>query len=171
MSRSPVLSPFRKQDHAHYDCVRRALSALETECRRRGLRLTRLRRRVFELVLSTHEPVKAYDLLDRLRSEQRGAAPPTVYRALDFLRKEGFVHRIESLNAYVGCGAPGRRHSGQFLICRHCGAVAEMADTDVADLLARKADGLGFHMDGGTVEIRGQCPQCARRSDKRGAEV
>ena len=53
-------------------------------------------------------------------------APITVYRALDFLRDNGLVHRIESRNAFVACV---NNHGGDdlvvFLICERCGAVGE----------------------------------------------
>ena len=81
-------------------------------CARRGARLTRLRRRVLELVWQGHAAVKAYDLLAELDRKDATAKPPTVYRALDFLMAHGLVHRLESLNSYVGCpqpGAPARR--------------------------------------------------------------
>ena len=155
-----VVSPFRPDSHAHHQCIDDALRAAEALCARRGLRLTTLRRRVLELVWSRHEPVRAYDILDRLRDERRGAAPPTVYRALDFLMQNGLIHRIESLNAYVGCGAPGESHTGQFLICRDCGSVGELDDPEIARLLARKAAGMGFDVERQTIEITGLCPEC-----------
>ena len=160
-----VVSPFRPVPHAHHQCIDDALSAAETLCARRGLRLTALRRRVLELVWGRHEPVRAYDILDRLgddrlRDEGRGAAPPTVYRALDFLMHNGLIHRIESLNAYVGCGAPSDGHTGQFLICRDCGSVGELDDPEIARLLARKAAGMGFAVERQTIEITGLCPEC-----------
>lgn len=155
-----VLTPFPKRHHAHQRCVDRAVLQAEASCQAQGLRLTRLRRRVLELVWSRHEPVKAYDILDTLRAEHRGAAPPTVYRALDFLLAHGLIHRIESLNAYVGCGEPGTAHGGQFLICRRCGSVAEMDDPEVTELLARKAGTVGFQVDSETIEIKGLCTDC-----------
>lgn len=164
MTRRRMLSPFREADHAHDDCVAAALARAERECERRGQRLTPLRRRVLELVWRGHEPVKAYDLLGTLRTVHRGAAPPTIYRALEFLVRGGFVHRIESMNAYVGCGEPTRAHSGQFWICRECGAVAEMDDDELTMLLTRKAQQLGFGVDRETVEIRGVCRGCRERS-------
>ena len=124
-----------------------ALTVAEQTCRARGVRLTNIRRRVLELVWRSHEPVKAYDILARLQDEHSGSAPPTVYRALDFLQTEGMVHKIESLNAYVGCGDPNHMHIGQFLICRDCGAVAEIDNDDVRILLAEKAANLGFQID------------------------
>lgn len=164
MPRQPLLSPFPGADHAHAACLEQALRTAEQVCADRGARLTQLRRRVLELVCASHEPIKPYELLHRLRRRQRNAAPPTVYRALEFLRVQGFVHKLQSLNAYVGCGAPGHGGSGQFLICRGCGAVAEMADIEVAGLLSERARGLGFTADSQTVEVRGTCPGCRERA-------
>ena len=155
-----VVTPFRQQDHDHDHCVDEALAQAEHNCLRRGVRLTKIRRRVLELIWRRHEPVKAYDLLDRLKAEHRSAAPPTVYRALDFLLVEGLIHRIESLNAYVGCGDPSHPHLGQFLICQHCNAVAELNDPDINTLLKRKSQQLGFQVNWQTIEINGVCPEC-----------
>lgn len=160
MTSKPVLIPFQDDRHSHAACLRAALSAAETVCQQRGVRLTPLRRRVLELVWQSHEPVKAYDMLEQLGREQRRAAPPTVYRALEFLQAHGFVHRIESLNAFIGCGAPQQQHDSQFLICRGCGEVAEIDDDDIMLMLSRKARNLGFRIDNGTIEIRGLCADC-----------
>lgn len=161
MSRSSVIAPFQTERHDHSSCRRDALARAEDICLRKGLRLTELRRRVLELVWSGHEPVRAYDLLDQLRGERRGAAPPTVYRALDFLQEHGFVHKIESLNAYVGCAEPADRHGGQFLICRRCKAVAELDDPAIHDTVQRRAEASGFVVQGQVIEVTGLCPRCA----------
>lgn len=161
MRNSRVLIPFKTRGHAHQDCLNNALSAAERTCYERGVRLTSLRRRVLELVWSSHNPVKAYVILDKLRNEHSGSAPPTVYRALDFLQAAGMVHRIESLNAYVGCGEPRRQHAGQFLICHNCGAVAELDDDEVRQLLAEKTIHLGFRIDHAMIEIMGICAGCS----------
>ncbi len=158
-----ALTPFRAKGHNHADCVDEALAAAEDLCRRRGLRLTPRRRRVLELIWSRHEPVRAYDILDRLRAEHGGAAPPMVYRALDFLLENGLIHRVESLNAYVGCSAPLTPHIGQFLICRHCSAIIEIDDSAIRRAVARKAKSIGFRVDRQTVEISGLCPHCRER--------
>ncbi len=161
MAHNRVLIPFQKRGHAHKHCRDSALSAAEQTCDARGVRLTKLRRRVLELIWSSHEPVKAYDLLNKLRDEHAGSAPPTVYRALDFLQAEGMVHKIESLNAYVGCGDPHESHNSQFLICDSCGAVAEMDNAEVTQLLADKARQLGFRIDYQMIEIKGLCSNCS----------
>src|SRR5690606_9768433 len=112
-------------DHDHAACIDAALDRAAELCARRGARLTRLRRRVLELVWQGHAAVKAYDLLAELERKGASAKPPTVYRALDFLMAHGLVHRLESLNSYVGCPQPDAPHAGQFLICDSCGTGRE----------------------------------------------
>ncbi len=157
-----VIKAFEKRDHKHQQCIDRALSYAESKCAAQGLRLTRQRRQVLELVWSSHEPMKAYDLLEKLSEGKRRAAPPTVYRALDFLLEHGLIHRIESLNAYVGCGGPEDNHAGQFLICKHCGEVAELDDKELSEILSLKAKKVGFHMTREIIEIQGLCAECRR---------
>lgn len=159
----PRAEPFPPKEHNHRHCIRSALSDAETACRDSGLRLTPLRRRVLELVWSEHTPVGAYDVLDRLRQDRARAAPPTVYRALEFLLDAGLIHRLESLNAYVGCPAPDDAHSGQFLICRDCNTVAELNAPKVSRALADSAHSMGFKVERETVEVVGLCPRCQKQ--------
>lgn len=133
-------------------------------CAARGARLTELRRQVLGLILESAAPTGAYDLLERLKLTHHGAAPPTVYRALDFLREQGFVHRVERLAAFVGCVAQGAEHAdhtAQFLICRECGRVIELDDPHLADALAEAAKRLGFAVSSATIEAEGLCADCA----------
>jgi len=148
-------------DHQHEYCMESALTKAEASCISRGLRWTPIRKRVLQLVWKDHEPVKAYDILEILKAEMKGAAPPTVYRALDFLCAEGFVHKLESLNAYVGCSEPGHNIEAQFLICHDCGVVAEMDDSDIQDLINMKAGRLGFRSRHQTIEVQGLCTECS----------
>lgn len=149
--------------HDHGHCLEQALEQAEVICQARHARLTTLRRRVLELIWSSHAPIGAYDLLRRLSREHERAAPPTVYRALDFLLAQGLIHRIESLNAFVGCAQPDSSHGGQFLICRDCGQAAELQDDRVEEAIDRGAAALGFLVESRTVELRGLCPGCRER--------
>ncbi|MCA1941626.1 MAG: transcriptional repressor [Caenispirillum bisanense] len=154
---------FPAPDHDHAACVAAGLAQAEDLCRARGARLTDVRRRVLELLLTEgHRAVGAYDLLDRLNAGAAGkkAAPPAVYRALDFLVEQGLVHRIASLNAFVGCVRPRDDHRAQFLICRRCGAVAELTGERLAQDLAEAAGRAGFTMLSAVVEAEGLCPLC-----------
>ena len=131
-------------------------------CERRGARLTDLRRQVLGLILEAPSPTGAYDVLDQLRASRGGAAPPTVYRALDFLLEHGLVHKLERLSAYLGCiSAEESEHAAQFLICRSCGHVTEIDDHELAHALADAARRLGFTVGKATIEAEGQCAACA----------
>jgi len=165
LNKNKVISPFRPARHKHQACLHSAIEVAKKHCNVSGLRLTPLRQRVLELVWQNHEPVKAYDILDKLKQNHSSSAPPTVYRALDFLQEEGLVHKIESLNAYVGCGAPDHNHASQFLICRVCGAAAEMNDTDIRNLIADKAAYMGFKIDKEIIEVKGICSQCSAKDN------
>jgi Fur family zinc uptake transcriptional regulator len=135
-------------------------------CESRGVRLTDLRRQVLGLILESDAPTGAYDLLDRLKATRVGAAPPTVYRALDFLLEQGLIHKLESLSAFVGCIADEdhhhHHHAAQFLICRTCGKVAEIEDHDLAHALQDAAKRLGFTLGKATIEADGQCAVCTK---------
>src|SRR3954471_1710860 len=144
------------------------LSRAGAICERRGATLTELRRPILGMILDAASPTGAYDLLDRLRQTRRGAAPPTVYRTLDFLLEQGLIHRVERLSAFVGCVAgctvdpdgESHAHAAQFLICRICGRVVEMQDHDVSSVLARAAKEAGFSISNATVEAEGLCSTC-----------
>ncbi len=152
--------PFLADGHDHGHCLETALDRAAVLCAARGVRLTQLRRRVLELIWGGHNPLGAYDILGVLKTERRGAAPPTVYRALDFLRAQGLVHRIESLNAFVGCPDPETSHGGQFLICRACGIAAEFNDAGIDNAIRKSAARAGFVVDRPIIEIEGICPRC-----------
>lgn len=143
-----------------------ALREAEAACLRRGATLTPLRRQVLELVLDAEAPVGAYALLDRLKASRPGAAPPTVYRALDFLLEQGLIHKLERLNAYIGCVEAGHGHAHdhhhphQFLICRTCGTTMEIADHAIAHAIEGAARHAGFALAEATVEIEGTCASC-----------
>jgi Fur family zinc uptake transcriptional regulator len=134
--------------------------AVEEACAARGLRLTPLRSQVLGLVAIAGKPIKAYDLLDRMKQANGSSAPPTVYRALDFLLEQGFIHRLASINAFVGCHHPQVRHSVPFLICDTCQNAIELEDTRISALLETQAQALGFATRAQTLEVHGVCAGC-----------
>ena len=135
--------------------------AVQDACTERGLRLTPLRAQVLGLVADAGKPVKAYDLLDLMKSDSGSTAPPTVYRALDFLLEQGFIHLLASINAFVACHHPHVRHSVPFLICDRCQNATELEDTRISELLDSQAQALGFATRAQTLEVHGICADCA----------
>ena len=149
-----------KHNHNHSVCIKTALSRAEKRCAEDGQRFTGLRRQVLELVWAEHKPAKAYDLLATLSSIRSGVAPTTVYRALDFLQERGLVHKIESLNAYVGCSQPDTDHCGHFLICEACSEIKEIENSRVSSWLEQAAQDEDFIIKSETVELIGLCVRC-----------
>lgn len=150
---------FQPHDHSH--CVHDALHEADRLCRERGVRLTDIRRRVLELVWSSHQPLGAYDILDRLTAEGHKPAPPTVYRALEFLLEQKLIHRIASRNAFIGCSHPGAAHAGYFLLCTTCGNAEEIDDSvPLAKAVASAAGQADFLIESQTLELAGTCRHC-----------
>ena len=156
----PLSHAFKTSSHDHQLCIDEAIEVATQICVERGMRFTRIRKRVLTLVWSSHQPIGAYSILKALQSVYPRAAPPTVYRALDFLIEIGLIHRIESMNAFVGCTHPNERHTGQFLICESCGAAAEMDDPQINDAVQRTAGAMGFLAQRQMIEVTGLCPDC-----------
>lgn len=151
--------------HDHAACRADALDRAEAGCAARRLQLTPVRRRVLELLLAAPRAQGAYDLLENLRQERLGSQPPVVYRALDFLVRNGFAHRLEKLNAYVACARSGPEpHDAAFLICDECGRVAETCGEAPARL-GQAAHAAGFDIERVVVEALGRCPAC-RMADR-----
>ncbi len=135
----------------------------EEICAQRGVRLTPVRRRALEILLESHKALGAYELLARLSEEGLGSQPPVAYRALDFLMANGFVHKIERLNAFVACVDPKAHDDAAptaFLICTDCGAVGETVAPEVTDSVGETARRAGFTLVDAKVELEGKCPGC-----------
>jgi Fur family transcriptional regulator, zinc uptake regulator len=155
---------FPPADHDHRQCVADLLTRAERQCGERNVRLTPQRRRVLELVAASHAAVGAYEILGRVRQDGRPPAPISVYRALDFLIEQGFVHRVESLNAYIACLRTSGQHRPQFLVCRTCKTVAELASPAIDAAIEAHAEAAGFEVAVPVVEIAGLCDSCCRRN-------
>ena len=65
-----------------------------------------------------------------------------MYRALHFLLANGFIHKLESINAFVACHHPdSAQHSVPFLICNRCHSATELEDASIVATLDAAARG------------------------------
>ncbi len=134
---------------------------VESACASKGLQLTALRRRVLTILSRREAPLGAYAIIDEMaRLEGKPIAPPTVYRTLEFFLDNGFVHKIESRNAYAPCEHFGHAHQGVLLLCENCGRSDEIEDPGVARLLEETAARAGFATRRRMVEVQGLCRKC-----------
>ena len=126
-----------------------------------GDRLTDTRELVLRIMLEENKPMTAYELLDLLGNRTgRARNPPTIYRALEFLLDEGFISRLESLNAYTVCAHLGEQHVCLFFLCNCCKEATEITDPDIESRLMAAASKLGFRAEGRTIEVDGLCHKC-----------
>jgi Fur family zinc uptake transcriptional regulator len=147
-------------EHDHGHCINQALHEAAELCRSRQLRLTPIRELVLKLIWQSHKPLGAYDILPALADAGFNSAPPTVYRALDFLQEQGLVHRIASLNAFMGCNHPENHCHNSFLICRQCHSAVELESPAISKAVKKTASEIGFAVESETIEIAGICPAC-----------
>lgn len=153
--------PLACRQHDHELCIETALQTARDRCLANGARLTALREQVLRLIWQNHKPLGAYTLMDMLaeRSTKR-VAPPTVYRALDFLLEQQLIHRIHSLNAFIGCTHPNEGHPNNFLICRQCGVAIEFDNHQFQQAVTETAKTNGFLISSQAVELVGLCVSC-----------
>lgn len=150
------------QSHNHDRRVNAALAQALQVCANRGARMTPTREAVLKLLWHSHQPLGAYQLKEQLSAlSGKAIAPPTVYRALEFLIDVGLIHQIPSINAYVGCPFPNSDHSNVFLICDNCNSVAEIADQQINQLFVDRTNKTNFKLRTKIIELFGLCPNCA----------
>ncbi len=150
-----------QQPHNHKSCLQQALQVAEQVCHKKGLRLTTIRRRILELVCANHKAIGAYELLDLFRAEDPKAKPVTIYRALDFLMDAGLVHKVESLNAFIGCLHAETQHKSAILICEQCNSAYEIDASSVYDNLFALSKAIQFTPQCLTLELHGVCSNCS----------
>ena len=154
--------PLASQQHDHSRCIDSALTTAQQLCAESGVRLTQLREQVLKIVWQSHQPLGAYAVMDVLSQEStRRVAPPTVYRALDFLLEQGLVHRVNLLNAYIGCSHPDEPHQHNFLICKKCDIAVEFEAPKMDKAICDSAREQGFEISSQSVEVLGLCSNCA----------
>ena len=133
----------------------------EQYCKENGLNFTPVRRKVLEILLNKNTAIGAYEILDLLREAGFKNQPPVAYRALEFLVQNGFAHKIEQLNSFIGCMHPGKDHSPAFMICRNCDSVSEEEALTRNFSVSQIASKAGFTVEKAVIEARGLCHSCA----------
>ena len=137
------------------------LSKVKQLCLLRGVRCTSQRLVVLRLIIEHGNAISAYDLLDKLKESEPNAKPPTIYRALDFLLEQGFIHKIESTNTYIFCHHfDYPNHTSALFICDKCQQVTEHHVEGIATLLKSIADESAFSLTHSVVESHGLCAKC-----------
>ena len=153
--------------------LQQRLQAAAQQCAKDGSRFTELRRQVYALILHSDKPLGAYDLIQFLqetRQQNNGkaaktVAPPTIYRTLDFLLTQGFIHQLTSINAFVPCCHPRDEHTAAFLICAHCRRVQECSTLPICEMVTYAKNEANFSVERSIIEMMGSCESCQKLAD------
>jgi Fur family zinc uptake transcriptional regulator len=117
---------------------------------------------VLKVLRKSDQPMTAYGLLEKLKKSGIKSAP-IIYRALDALMKEGAVHKIKELGAYVACDCTKDHHHALSVltICGDCQKVAELHDHTVIHQLENLRKSGVRLQNHAVIELPITCNACA----------
>lgn len=145
--------------------LKQRLAQAEQLCLLKGVRLTPIRKNLLSMIYQHDQPeaLTAYELLRQLRASQPKAEAMTVYRGLEFLQQQGFIHRIATQNAYTACDTPQHQHLTQLLLCEKCGQAQEIHALALVKTLQSLLEEHEFQLSQEKpVEIVGLCRVCRK---------
>jgi Fur family ferric uptake transcriptional regulator len=128
-----------------------------------GVRTTRQRTAVAELLERVDGFKSAQDLHDLLRAGGASVGLTTVYRHLQSLADAGQVDVLrndDGESVYRRCPTDAHHHH---LVCRACGRSVEVEGPEVEAWASAVAAEHGFTEVSHTVEVFGTCADCAGR--------
>lgn len=147
--------------------LQKVLSKAEAQCKDLGGRLTEKRKRILEILLQSSVPLSAYEVADVYNDSAEANMPAmSVYRILDFLESNQLVHKLDSANKYIACSHIACNHEHQvpqFLMCRQCHAVKEIAIAkSLINELGEQVSAAGFHLLHPQLELQCVCDKCRK---------
>ncbi len=133
----------------------------ERFCETHKYRMTEPRARVLSALAKDKQPMGAYQIINLLSSQTEKVSPPTIYRAIEFWHKHGFIHRIESMNAYVACCEHQHHENFCIFICSNCNTTQELNMKCLPGPVTHDIKNRHLTITNSVTEIRGKCSQCS----------
>lgn len=132
--------------------------------RKKSHRLTRSRRAIIEIILRSKAPLTARTVRQQLTAQQIIVNKTTVYRELEFLKKQGIVrevHLLPNIRHFESAYLSHHHH----VVCDHCERVIKVTSFTVEHGIhmvnkAMKEDH-GFEIARHKLEFYGTCRRCA----------
>lgn len=139
-----------------------ANSALKAPLRKHGIRLTRQRELLFELIHNSHKHLNADQLFELAQKRDPKINRVTVYRTLKVLKQEGLIDELDLLHV------EGDQHYYEtrlkkehaHVVCLRCGSVQEFFGEPLRELKSQIEGSLGFKIEIARTEIGGYCADC-----------
>lgn len=146
---------------SHNDAIRQQLV---THLTSRGLKRTRQREQILELLLEAPGHLTTEKLVALVSAAHPRIGQATVYRAVKLFEEAGILQRqsLAGDRVHFELSAPSAEHHDH-LVCSSCGHIVEFADPVIEARQEALAAAHGFRLDGHSHVIRGTCPACLAR--------
>jgi Fur family ferric uptake transcriptional regulator len=139
---------------------------LQGELGSRGIRLTRQRRVVLQVMESAPSHMDAGEILDRAQKIDPDITRVTVYRTIDLLKRHGLIDELDLLHLR------GHRHFYEshsprdhiHVACIRCGKVREFESELYEELKRQITRDCGVEITVARTEVGGLCADCRRKS-------
>lgn len=128
---------------------------------------TKARRAVVGALCAAPAGATPAQLLSKAKSIHSGLGQVTVYRTLEMLEGLGLARKLHAEDGCSAWAAATRRH-GHYVICRQCRKAAEFEGCAVESALGKVTAQTGYEVSGHWLELFGLCPDCQKRSPRRG---
>ncbi|MDO8586382.1 MAG: Fur family transcriptional regulator [Armatimonadota bacterium] len=140
-------------------------SALASKLADKGIRLTRQRRTLLDIIETSQGHLHASDLLTLAREQDERIDRATVYRTLSLLKGQGLVEELDLLHLdgsehhYELKAQTSHVHIG----CKGCGRIFEFQSELVKELESAVRRETGCAVESVRVEVAAWCPECRKR--------
>jgi Fur family ferric uptake transcriptional regulator len=130
----------------------------------RGIRLTRQRRVLLQVMETARRHLDANEILERARKIDPDVTQVTVYRTLDLLKRQGLIDELDLLHLrgdrhfYESHGPRDHIH----VACMNCGKVREFESELYENLKNQISQDCGIEITVMRTEVGGLCADCRK---------
>jgi Fe2+ or Zn2+ uptake regulation protein len=145
-----------------------ASSHLQKALREKGIRLTRQRRVILEVMDNAEQHLDVDQILERAQKIDPEVHLVTVYRTIDLLKKQGLIDELDLLHLrgdrhyYETHGPRDHIH----VACLRCGKVREFESRLYEQLKEQIARDFEMEVTVSRTEVGGICNDCLKKSDQ-----
>jgi Fur family ferric uptake transcriptional regulator len=146
---------------------------MQSSLRERGVRLTRQRRILLEILDRSGRHLDAESLYQMAKEQDPKLNRVTVYRTLKMLKMGGLVDELDLMHVdgdqhyYESRQKQEHAH----LVCLRCGKVEEFFGEPIQKMRRQIETNLGFQIVTARTEMGGYCPDCQRLRVREAAET
>jgi Fur family ferric uptake transcriptional regulator len=138
------------------------MSAVRGPLRKHGIRLTRQRELLFDLINKSHVHLNADQLYELAKTRDARINRVTVYRTLKILKQEGLIDELDLLHhegdQHYYETRLKREHA--HIVCLRCGSVREYFGEPLRMLKDQIESDFGFQIAVARTEVGGYCADC-----------